>query len=119
MSKEQFNWGLLSTARINERLIPAIRESSRSVLLAAASRSAKNAERYAQERDIPQAYGSYEAMLGDPDVDVVYVALQEFVWAQHISPMPGGIRSRPPKWKRMERRKRARLRNPHAVALIF
>lgn len=75
MSNRQVQWGLLSTARINERLIPAMRESKRSNLLAVASRSQLKADEYAHQHGIPRAYGNYEAMLADPAVDAVYVSL--------------------------------------------
>jgi D-xylose 1-dehydrogenase (NADP+, D-xylono-1,5-lactone-forming) len=76
MPPRSIHWGLLSTARINERLIPAIRGCARSELLAVASQSGpERAARYAAERSIPRAYGSYEALLADPEVDVVYISL--------------------------------------------
>jgi xylose dehydrogenase (NAD/NADP) len=68
-------WGLLGTARINRALIPAIRASARSRLIGVASRTADRASAYAAEWGIDIAYGSYEAMLADPAVDVVYVPL--------------------------------------------
>jgi len=49
MKKRKLNWALLSTARINERLIPAIRESKNSQLMAVASRNLKNSKNYARK----------------------------------------------------------------------
>ena len=68
-------WGLLSTALINRSLIPPIRQSERSELVAVASRSLDKAQAYAKEWDIPTAYGSYEALLADPAIDAVYISL--------------------------------------------
>ena len=68
-------WGLLGTARINRALIPAIRASARSQLVGVASRAADRASAYAAEWGIDTAYGSYEAMLADPAIDVVYIPL--------------------------------------------
>lgn len=68
-------WGLLSTARINRSLIHVIRLSRHSELIAVASRSLMKASAYAQEWDIPKAHGSYEALLADPDIDVIYNSL--------------------------------------------
>jgi xylose dehydrogenase (NAD/NADP) len=68
-------WGLLSTARINERIIEAARESDRAHVLAVASRDAARAEAYAREHGIEGSYGSYEALLADPDVEGVYISL--------------------------------------------
>ncbi len=71
MSKK-IRWGILSTARINRSLIGPIRWSKRSELAAVASRSMEKAQAYAREQGIPKAYGSYEALLGDPAIDVIY-----------------------------------------------
>jgi predicted dehydrogenase len=68
-------WGLLSTARINRRLIPAIRRARRAELVAAASRTQESAGAYAAEWKIPRALNSYQALLEDPGVDAVYISL--------------------------------------------
>jgi xylose dehydrogenase (NAD/NADP) len=76
MNPGRVRWGLLSTARINERLIPAIRAVARSELLAVGSHGGmEKAQRYAAQWKIPRAYGSYEALLADRDIDAVYIAL--------------------------------------------
>jgi predicted dehydrogenase len=72
MTSKVLNWGLLSTARINRALIPPLRESKRNRLAAVASRSKDSADNYAREWKIPQAYGSYEELLADPEIDVIY-----------------------------------------------
>jgi D-xylose 1-dehydrogenase (NADP+, D-xylono-1,5-lactone-forming) len=69
------SWGLLSTANINDKLLTGAAESDRVDVVAVASRDAARAEAYAHERGIERAYGSYEEMLGDPDVDAVYISL--------------------------------------------
>ena len=68
-------WGLLSTARINLRVLEAAAECDRAEVVAVASRGAERAEAYAREHGIPRAYGSYEALLEDADVEVVYISL--------------------------------------------
>lgn len=78
----KLRWGLLSTAKINGALIPPLQKSKRSQLTAVASRSQESAERYAAERHIPRAFGSYEAMLADPDIDVVYISLPNHLHAE-------------------------------------
>lgn len=75
MSKKVVNWALLSTARINERLIPAIRKSKNSYLMAVASRDLTKSKKYAKKFNIERAYGSYEALLKDKEIDVVYISL--------------------------------------------
>jgi D-xylose 1-dehydrogenase (NADP+, D-xylono-1,5-lactone-forming) len=68
-------WGLLSTAAINDALLEGVRRSDEAEVVAVSSRDPSRAEAYARERGIGRAHGSYEALLADPDVDVVYVAL--------------------------------------------
>ncbi len=68
----RLRWGLLSTARINRALIPAIRAAARSELTTVASRTLDRARDYAREWQIPRALGSYEALLADPGIDVIY-----------------------------------------------
>lgn len=69
---DKIRWGIISTAKINDALIEPIRQAARSELVAVASRSQENAEAYAQKKGIPRAYGSYEALLADPEIDAVY-----------------------------------------------
>ncbi|MEM7029801.1 MAG: Gfo/Idh/MocA family oxidoreductase [Chloroflexota bacterium] len=68
-------WGILSTARINRRIIPCLKQASRSKIVAVASRDAHRADMYAQEWDIPKSFGSYDALLSSPDIDAVYISL--------------------------------------------
>ena len=76
------NWGLLGTARINRSLIPPLRLSVRNNLLAVASRTQGRANAYAEEWAIPRAYGSYEEMLADDEIDVVYIPLPNTLHAE-------------------------------------
>ncbi len=68
-------WGLLGTAHINRRVIPAMRSARRSMLAAVASRLPSRAEEYARHWNIPVAHGSYDALLRDRGVDAVYIPL--------------------------------------------
>ena len=68
-------WGILSTANINRVVIPAAHTSEKTELIAVASRDEARAEEYAREWDIDRAYGSYEGLLEDPDVEAVYISL--------------------------------------------
>src|SRR3954469_19471735 len=69
------SWGLLSTAPINSSILGAARESDKADVIAVASRDAARAEAYAAEHGIERAYGGYDALLEDPDVEGVYVSL--------------------------------------------
>jgi D-xylose 1-dehydrogenase (NADP+, D-xylono-1,5-lactone-forming) len=68
-------WGIMSTARINRLFLAGAREAAGTEILAVASRDAGNAERYARDNAIERAYGSYDDLLADPDVEAVYVSL--------------------------------------------
>jgi predicted dehydrogenase len=67
--------GLLSTADINRKVIPGAHASDKVDLIAVASRDQARAEEYAKTWDIERAYGSYDALLDDADVDAVYISL--------------------------------------------
>lgn len=82
MTDRILRWGLLSTAQINRALIPPLRASERNQLFAVASRSKEQAEAYAREWDIPRAHGTYESLLADPDVDVIYNPLPNHLHAE-------------------------------------
>ena len=68
-------FGILSTAHINRLVIPGAHASDKVELVAVASREQSRAEAYAREWGIERAYGSYDALLEDPDVDAVYISL--------------------------------------------
>ncbi|MCE1251938.1 MAG: Gfo/Idh/MocA family oxidoreductase [Anaerolineae bacterium] len=75
-------WGLISTAKINDKLIQAMKGSKRHQLAAVASRNLDKSKVYAREKGINRAYGSYEELLADPDVDVVYNPLPNHLHAE-------------------------------------
>jgi predicted dehydrogenase len=69
-------WGILGCARITRRgLVPGILGSTTSTLAALASRDRARAESWAREFNVPRAYGSYEELLADPEIDAVYIPL--------------------------------------------
>jgi predicted dehydrogenase len=68
-------WGIVSTADINRKVIPGAQASPKVELLGVASREQARADAYAQEWTIPRAYGSYEALLEDPEIEAVYISL--------------------------------------------
>ena len=72
---EPVRWGILSTARINRLVLPAMAASELVELVAVASRDSGRAVEYAREHGIPRAHGSYEELLADDDVEAVYVPL--------------------------------------------
>ena len=72
-------FGVLSTARINDAVLRSISPSSRLSLLAVASRDQDRAAAFARSHGIERAYGSYDALLADPDVEAVYISLPNFL----------------------------------------
>ena len=66
-------WGVLSTAKIGrERVLPGMQKSSLLEIRAIASRDQGRARSVADALGIPRAYGSYEALLADPEIEAVY-----------------------------------------------
>ncbi len=80
--RQKLNWGFLSTAKINRALIGPLAASNRTRLLAVASRSQSSADAYAREWNIPRAHGSYEALLNDPEIDVIHNSLPNSLHAE-------------------------------------
>jgi predicted dehydrogenase len=67
--------GLLSTARINEKLVAGARQARGVEVVAIGSRDRMRAEAQAQALGVPRAHDSYESLLADPDIEAVYIAL--------------------------------------------
>lgn len=66
-------WGIISTADIGvNKVIPSIQKAKNCEVIAISSRDEVLARKKAKELNIPKAYGSYEEMLADKDIDVVY-----------------------------------------------
>jgi D-xylose 1-dehydrogenase (NADP+, D-xylono-1,5-lactone-forming) len=79
-SSETVKWGVISTANIGmQRVIPAIQAAANTEVVAISSRDADKAAAAAAELGIPRHYGSYEELLADPDIQVVY------------NPLPNGM----------------------------
>jgi predicted dehydrogenase len=68
-------WGLLGTAHVNRRLIPAMRAARRSTIAAVASRDPVRGAAYARQWQIEVLHTGYESLLRDPHVDAVYIPL--------------------------------------------
>jgi predicted dehydrogenase len=64
--------GILSTARIAERIVQGAAGAEEVELVAVGSRDRARAEAYAAEHGIPRAHGSYDDLLADPEVDAIY-----------------------------------------------
>lgn len=73
MSKT-YNWAILGCGKIARKFAGDLKLLQNARLYAAASRSLENAQTFAHELGFEKAYGSYEEMVTDPEVDVVYIA---------------------------------------------
>jgi predicted dehydrogenase len=69
------SWGLLSTARINDKFLAGCAQSDQLTVTAVASRDGDRARAYADQHGIERAHGSYEQLLADPEIDAVYISL--------------------------------------------
>jgi len=88
MSASKVRWGVLGTARIaRAQVIPALQQAQHAEVVAIASRELDQATAMARELGIPRAYGSYDELLADPNVDAVYIPLPN---DQHV---PWSIRA--------------------------
>ncbi len=78
-------WGILSTARINDKFVAGCAQSDSVTVCAVASRDRERARAYAEEHGIERAHGSYEELLADPGVEAVYISLPNSMhleWSQ-------------------------------------
>jgi predicted dehydrogenase len=79
---EPVRWGILGVASINNRLLPAFAAAPSARLVAIASRSPERAGAAARAAAVPKAYGSYEALLDDPEIDAIYNPLPNTLHAE-------------------------------------
>lgn len=72
----KIRWGILSTAKIAlEKVIPAMKQGKYSEVTSIASRDFNKAKKASVSLEIPKAYGTYEELLSDPDIEAVYIPI--------------------------------------------
>lgn len=71
---ETINWGFIGTGNIASCLAPAVKKTEGASLYACAARSIDKAKSFAEKWNIPVAYGSYDELLADRKIDVIYIA---------------------------------------------
>ena len=70
---KKVRWGVLSTAKIaTEKVLPSMQQGQFCDIVAMGSRDLGRAQKAAQNLGIPKAYGSYEELLQDPEIDAIY-----------------------------------------------
>jgi len=76
MAARTVRWGVISTANIGRAaMIPALQAAGNGELLAVASRDEERGREFASRLSIPRAYGSYQALLDDAEIDAIYIPL--------------------------------------------
>ncbi|MDR0833331.1 MAG: Gfo/Idh/MocA family oxidoreductase [Candidatus Symbiothrix sp.] len=81
--EKKYNWAILSAARIANKFADGLKELPDANRYAVAARSLERAEVFKETHGFEKAYGSYEEMLADPNVDVVYVATTNNLHFKH------------------------------------
>lgn len=82
---DKLRWGILGTSGIaRKQLIPSLHRSLDCDLVAVASRDAQKSAVYAKENGIPVSYGSYEELLADPSIDVIYIPLPNHLHVEWV-----------------------------------
>jgi predicted dehydrogenase len=74
MADGPLRWGLLGTGGIAETFATDLRLTDSGVVAAVGSRRQESADRFAQKFGVARAHSSYESLVADPEIDVVYVA---------------------------------------------
>lgn len=80
----KLNWGVLGAAKIAiEKVIPAMAGSEQYQVLGIASRSLDKAQTAAKRLGIAKAYGSYEELIADPDIHIIYNPLPNHLHVEY------------------------------------
>ncbi len=81
---EKFNIGIIGAGHIAEKMAFTLNRMEDAAAYAVASRSLEKAENFASVHGVEKAYGSYEELLDDPQVDMVYVATPHSLHLHHV-----------------------------------
>gem|GEM_PF-3430886 len=79
---DKIRWGILGTGAIAEKMAPAIRTAANSELIGVAGRHEESGRMAAAKYGLDRTYRSYDELIGDPDIDAVYVALLNHLHAE-------------------------------------
>jgi len=69
-----YRWGILATGWMAEMFVEDLKLEANAEIVAVGSRTINNAQHFAQRFGIPKAHGSYQALVDDPEVDIIYIA---------------------------------------------
>lgn len=73
MESKKIKWGILGTGWIAHKFTTALQTVENSEIYAVGSRTIESAQKFAAEFNVPRAYGTYEELVSDPDIDVIYI----------------------------------------------
>jgi predicted dehydrogenase len=73
MENRKIKWGILSTGWIAHKFVTALQTVENTEIVAVGSRTIESALKFAEEFTIPKAYGSYEELVSDSEIDIIYV----------------------------------------------
>lgn len=73
MENRKVRWGIIGTAEIATKVVAGMHDAENADVVAVASRSLDRAQTWADEHDVPQAFGSYDELLADESIDAVYI----------------------------------------------
>ena len=83
---EKMRWGILGTGKISNRFAKSLNHiPDKAELLAIGSRSAETGNAFGDQYNIPRRYVGYEALVNDPDIDIVYIGTPGIFHKQDVS----------------------------------
>ncbi|HEY1922016.1 MAG TPA: Gfo/Idh/MocA family oxidoreductase [Tepidisphaeraceae bacterium] len=71
----KLRWGIIGTGNIASQFARGVATSHRGSVTAVGSRQKKSAEEFARNHTIPRAFGTYESLIADPEIDAIYNSL--------------------------------------------
>lgn len=80
---KKYQWGIVGLGTIAHEFAESFNQET-SELTAVASRTSEKAEKFAHHYNIPKAYGSYQEMLDDAEIDIIYIAVPNKQHIDHI-----------------------------------
>lgn len=84
VGRDKVRWGIMGTGWIASQFAKDLEHAGNAEKAAVGSRTAGSAEKFAAEYGFARAYGSYEEMLQDPEVDIIYVATPHPVHKENV-----------------------------------
>lgn len=78
------NIGILGAGKVAAKMVKTLNQMSSARAFAVASRSIEKAKAFAQQYDVPHAYGSYEDLVSHPKIDLIYIATPHSFHYEHM-----------------------------------